>query len=216
MNEGELKRNIYKEAALRAMGERKFRKNRFEDSYLSDRPFEAYEKIFGLTKDGLEGKTILDLGSGAAELFKRGADERGIKANIVSVNPKLGPGDDRGERVRRVSSKKNALAAIAEELPFKNESFDLVLSLAAVPLWLPVHEDDYAKAFREAARVLKSGGVIKLFPMSNFTLGLTEKVLREFRGSGYGVIMKEVELSEQELADLELGTESKCLVISKP
>ena len=216
MSESGLSKNKHEAAALRFMNERKFRKDRFEDSYLSDRPFEAYEKIFSLTKEGLEGKTILDLGSGASEFFKRGVDERGIKANIVSMNPKLGPGDDQGERVRKLSSKKNALAAIAEELPFKDESFDLILSLAAVPLWLPVHEDDYAKAFREAARVLKSGGVIKFFPVNSFTLRLAEKVLREFRGNGYGVITEEVELSEQELADLELGTESKCLVIKKP
>jgi len=216
MSEGELKRNIHKEAALRAMDERKFSKSRFEDASLSDRPFEAYEKIFGLTKNGLEGKTILDLGSGASELFKRGADERGIKASIISVNPKLGPNDERGLKVRKASSKKNALAAIAEALPFKDESFDMILSLAGVPLWLPPREEDYAEAFREVARVLKSGGVVKFYPINRRIMGFAEKTLEELRTNGWSAVTEGVELSKEEREKLQFDTGGQCLVIRKP
>lgn len=153
----------------------------------------------------LEGKKVLDLGSGKGVL-SREVHLRGIKAKIVSLEPKLKfPGIkteydtetseylenyDKSHKTfwqnlkRNLSfgnkhlptelanrhHNENAIAAIAQELPFKDNSFDLIFDITAISRWMGQHESHsgqehspfYKKYLQEAMRVLKPKGVLMI------------------------------------------------------
>lgn len=140
-------------------------KEYWEKSATNIRPYEAYEKVLNLDSAKLQGKTILDLGSGASEEFKSGIRERKIDAEVISLNPSLGPDTQSGKDARLMSTKERAVAGIAEKLPFKERTFDLVISVYAIPLWFPHGNTEInTQAFSEITRVLKDGGEARIFP----------------------------------------------------
>lgn len=57
------------------------------------------------------------------------------------------------------------VAAIAQMLPFADNSFDMVVSHRAVPLYLPNSDTQYRAVFSEALRVLKRNGVAVFAPL---------------------------------------------------
>lgn len=104
-------------------------------------------------------KKILDVGSGAGH-FAKWASEHGVSNNIVSIDKynadPLTPNPVRGE---------------AEKLPFKDGSFELIISHASMPMLL-YFEEDTQKAIKEALseflRVLKTDGEIRLAPVAKW------------------------------------------------
>ena len=97
-----------------------------------ERDLEDYEGWLGFKKEDLEGKTVLDLGSGEREFFSEDLKSKNINANVYSLNP-----DYSSERYRKTlnnleSWQRKSVAGIAQETPFKDNTFDLVLGLYSV------------------------------------------------------------------------------------
>lgn len=114
------------------------------------------------------GKSVLDVGCGTGRLLLKGAGEStaitgiDISAAMIDRAKEVGSGDG----IFHVPPV--FLQGDAEDLPFEDETFDLVLSTCVVFL-LP----DPSVALKEMHRVLKPGGRIALL---NPSKKLTEKV----------------------------------------
>jgi len=113
-----------------------------KEAYLNS--FEKDWWDYGLTD--LTGKDVLDVGAGTGRLsvtlFRRGA-----KVTALDVSVKM------LERLHKKSPTINIVEGDAENLPFESESFDLVTTAFVV-----VHLKDPSIFFKEAERVLRSGG----------------------------------------------------------
>lgn len=88
--------------------------------------YERYLRELGLTEQDLVGKTILDVGAGSAG-FAAAVEKRGIGAKVISVedNPL------RTERPPHTTS--GYVRAEAQHLPFADNTFDMVVSVYALP-----------------------------------------------------------------------------------
>lgn len=100
-------------------------------------PFERgvakYERWLGITMEELEGKRVLDIGSGPEEVFSKEAKKRGVE--IISLSPEL-----KYEDIREITKggfmdiftkgcwQKKSVASIVQELPFTDETFDVEVS----------------------------------------------------------------------------------------
>ncbi len=104
------------------------------------------EKYFG----DLTGKKILEIGSGrgmlAAELVRKGAFLTGIEVDKQLVNYSI-------ERFKFGKLRGTFLQASADNLPFEDGSFDLVVSIDVLE-----HVKNPQKMLNEMSRVLKKGG----------------------------------------------------------
>ena len=162
--------------------------------------------------DEWKGKTLLDIGSGAYESF--GTDARLDGVNVISVNPALAidihrhllKEDNRwtpDSKIKRSIGQKamrslraatqniepgdKTVAAMGQQLPFKDEAFDGAVSVFGIPHYLyqvpEMHSDEdklqsytsenrqasveeIRKALDEVVRVLKPGG--KAYLVDNY------------------------------------------------
>ncbi len=97
----------------------------------------------------IQGKRVLDIGCGIGTFVKR---FRQKTDRVVGI-------DVEHERVRRGSSElPNLLVAVGERLPFRTESFDLVLLNEVIE-----HVQNDAQVIAEAVRVLAPQGVVIVF-----------------------------------------------------
>jgi len=127
--------------------------------------FRQYEEILDLKPEDFK-KKILDIGAGSAR-FAKWAKEHGLSEQIYSLEPKK----------KSPLEKSKAVSATAEEIPFKDNSFDLEVSLYAIPFIY--HNEKIRKkkemdelvheSLKEELRVLKIGGEIRFgpFPAGN-------------------------------------------------
>ena len=123
-----------------------------------------YKEFLGFNEKELEGKTVLDLGSGSQEKLTRDLREAGIKANVVSLNPDYTIPKYRKIINRQEDCQKKSIASVAQALPFKDSSFDLILGLESITMYedaleKPLNAEAWSK---EIARVLKPGGEARL------------------------------------------------------
>lgn len=58
------------------------------------------------------------------------------------------------------------MAGLVQELPFRDESFDVEVSLYGGIHYLPYLESEYRSAFKEIIRTLKPSGKAYLFPVN--------------------------------------------------
>jgi SAM-dependent methyltransferase len=89
---------------------------------------------------------VLELGGGQGELAARLQDELG--ANVTFLDQ-----SERMVELARARGVSDAHVGDAQELPFRDESFDTV-----VAAWMLYHVADVDRALGEAARVLRPGG----------------------------------------------------------
>lgn len=119
-------------------------------------PLEHFLDRLGLTVEQIKGKRILDIGSGLNRGFARQVYSAGGSA-IISLEPRASyeqsPKDSRLPLV----------AGFAHALPFSDQSFDLIVSSASVPMWL-TDKEEIQQAFKEVLRVLKPGGEGRFYP----------------------------------------------------
>src|SRR3990167_9513199 len=130
-----------------------------------------YIRQLNIRPEDLEGKRVLDLGAGRDLNFARNLPEEGIHAEVVSLSPAfsfLHPYIARDG----AEAGKLAVAGMAEELPFKENTFDTV-----VMFYVTLHIDTderMAASLNEAVRVLKPEGVVydrPLIPAGNPSAG---------------------------------------------
>jgi len=140
--------------------------------------FEFNLKAFRICPGTLAGKIILDVGGSDLSIFGRHAAQLG--ATVISIdslyeqihhNTDLATLDDTlgigalefGIPIVDLGPLKNNVAALAQAIPFADNTFDLVVSFACVPSYLP--SSDYPICLVELLRVTRGGGTIHLAPV---------------------------------------------------
>lgn len=139
----------------------------YRRSAAMDRTYEQYCEAFGFpVADVFAGKRVLDLGAGVMATFAAESDALGMK--VTSVNPNWSHPCYRTDRKTDQIWQGNgqSIAAVAQELPFQDSSFDLVLSLWGVPAYLPGTKNEYRRTFSEVNRVLADDGIALMFPIA--------------------------------------------------
>lgn len=123
--------------------------------------FWDYVYFLGLPRDGrlleqLLGDTVLDIGSGIG-WFAKGVADNHIPTRVVELNPQLMSG---GLSLLQ-GVEHQCVAGVVGSLPFADESFDCVVSLAAFPTVYNEAQvasvEDYAQGYKEIWRVLRPG-----------------------------------------------------------
>lgn len=120
-----------------------------------------YEKILGFDKNGLEGKDVLDLGTGPDGKFAKGLEEAGIKANVVGISPDfIYP--EYSKRISESQTKAHYAAALGQALPFADESFDRIFAFHLLEHIRS--EEDLIKIMQEVIRTLRKNGKAYIGP----------------------------------------------------
>lgn len=153
------------------------------------RSFAYYRSIFFDSKSAtkvlrqLQDQRVLDIGCGLTPYVEDSMFQACRRAGVefYGVDPKLEQGFtfgsfDRamiratgGGRVNpRAPGLERGVAATADDLPFDDESVDLVISCYLLFAWIE-DESMLYDIFREFYRVLKPGGMVKIFPAPHFT-----------------------------------------------
>ena len=160
------------------MLDRKHIRRRFERAAHS---FDDADFVHAVTRDGLlsrleglliEAKTVIDLGA-ATGTAGQPLEKRFKGARVVAV-------DLAAEMLKKGRAKKSWLArasfaqASADQLPFANESVDVIFSNLMLP-WF----DDPTPVFAEVARVLRKGG---LFAFATFGPDSLQEIHRAWAG----------------------------------
>lgn len=160
------------------MLDRKHIRRRFERAAHS---FDSADFVHAVTRDGLlsrlqglliEAKTVVDLGA-ATGTAGRALEKRFKGARVIAV-------DLAAEMLKKGRAKKSWLAkasfaqASADQLPFANESVDVIFSNLMLP-WI----DDPTPVFSEVARVLRKGG---LFAFATFGPDSLQEINRAWAG----------------------------------
>ena len=124
------------------------------------RDLEDYKECLGFDEKDLEGKNVLDLGSGPVEKFSRELKQKGIKANVVSLNPDYVLSKYRNMIRNQADWQKKSVAGAGQALPFTDETFDFVVGLESITFYEDaLHEKEAAREWaKEVARVLRPGG----------------------------------------------------------
>lgn len=171
-----------------------------------ERDLEDYEGYLGFNREALKGKTVLDLGSGETEIFSRELKQNGIEANVISFNP-----DYSIKRFRKTMEKipdwqKKSVAAIGQELPFRDKIFDRVFGLYSVTVFSDPHPQfgnpEAAKRWMsEIARVLKPGGEARLAPIAADNAeevweGKYKELLSELKEKGFYIKIEMIKNKE--------------------
>ncbi|MFA5188661.1 MAG: class I SAM-dependent methyltransferase [Patescibacteria group bacterium] len=178
--------------------------------------FKRHLRAYDLTPADLQGKRILDIASGLELYFPIAAAMAGFE-NVYSLDIRKTPLIQKAEalhyheaklypHLRRVkenippkileSVKQKYVQANAEKLPFKDQSFDLILSRYAIPLiLLPERKKAARQAIQEILRVLKNNGQFRFFSVEeNFSL--KENIPKELEKFLVKFMAKNVALNE--------------------
>lgn len=156
--------------------------------------FEVIEKLVEIPKD-VKGKKILIIGAEASDftavLLERGADAYAIDPRYRDINSLTNHVDKHIAKMNKIFSNINRaleyerkqkqtlsrflesvhlnpehyIAAKASQLPFEDNTFDMVFSINCVLGTLDIEKNLLFKAKDEAIRVTKSDGMIQFFPI---------------------------------------------------
>ena len=165
---------------------------------VAERGIEEYKEILQIpiTREFL-GEKVLDLGSGVTGRFAKEAAEQGIE--VHSLTPAF------INKSRRKEVLKDAAAGLVQDLPYKSNVFDSVLSVWAVPAHIPQDKKNYIESFKEITRVLKPGGRAFLAPiLSTYDFDLVKHAINK--------IKKEQPLKNK----FEEGRRGTILILTKP
>jgi len=134
------------------------------DGPISGKVYDLFARLFGfgptLYKKAAElmplepGQVVLDLGCGTGAFCAAIADRIGNEGVIHGIDLSKKQLDAAGEKMQTKSPRFVPHLSSMAELPFENDSFDLVISSLAIHAAAP---PDRRAAIRETARVLKGG-----------------------------------------------------------
>ena len=154
----------------------------------SDRTYDEYTAALGFDPaDVFPGGRILDIGSGVKATFAAEARERGLQ--VFPLNP-LWSKDHLGEDYA-TGTDNRWVRAVSQRLPYIDDSFDFVVSLLGVPLYLPGTPRAYYDTFSEAQRVLRPNGVGLFMPLMKRVVNLSphlKPVLGAATGNAYEIL----------------------------
>ncbi len=109
---------------------------------------ERIERNLGVSKKFLKNKKTLDVGAGDSSLAECYKDEKDISIIAIDIKePKL--------------KTEGFVRADATQMPFEDESFDLILSMGG-PVSILEDREQVEKIIKEIKRVLKSGGEARI------------------------------------------------------
>ncbi len=143
---------------------------------VTERGIFQYSMVLGLDIGSLQGKDILDIGAGAG-LFERECSKLGI--NVISLDPAYSLSADPesnspygnldiGKYLMVRRNRDNKITGVNEALPFRDGSFDVVLSTFSsyfylIDNYLLERQDDVFRLFtEEVVRVLRPGGEARI------------------------------------------------------
>lgn len=124
--------------------------------------YQQYLHDLSLKRKDLLGKRILDIGSGNGS-FTQVIKAKKIRSSIINLDPEI-------DTV--IPYRADFVRAIAQKLPFKDNTFDLVLAHASIPFvfrrldrtW---NKQDITQSFDEALRVMRIGGEARISGMTD-------------------------------------------------
>lgn len=131
---------------------------------IGGRDLATYEARLGFSRDNLEGKKVLDLGSGPKVRFATELHEMGILAFVVSMSPDYATkkhAQNAQMALARAAVASPLIAGTGQSLPFQSETFDNVLALNVYE-HLGTHR---IQTVAEIGRVLTRGGTGLLGPI---------------------------------------------------
>lgn len=126
-------------------------------AHKSDRGFGDYKKYLRINEEDLIGKDVLDLGSGPESRFAQEAEKNLPNTKVTSL-------DFSFEGAEQVGSKPQKVRGLFTQLPFADDSFEVVISAFAMPFYLH-NQEQISNAIREVIRVLRKGGKAHLGPV---------------------------------------------------
>ncbi len=104
---------------------------------------------------GGEWRRVLDVGCGTGFLLRTLAERAPTADELVGID--AAPGMIEGAKLRENDGRLQFLVGVAEELPFSESTFDLVVSTTSFDHW-----KDQQAGLLECARVLRPGGHLVL------------------------------------------------------
>lgn len=151
--------------------------------------FRDYIEALNLSPEDFE-KKILDVGAGSAQ-FAKWAKDHGVSDKIFSLEP-----------MEQMQETERAVRGKVEAVPFKNESFDLVVSKAAFPnISIGASLDEVKKGFLELLRVTKPGGEIRLGPVLKGELYDTQKDHNKAVEGAIQILKEDYRVKVEEIED---------------
>ena len=156
---------------------------------ITSRPFSYYRSVFfeqhspPTILKNLKGKKVVDIGCGYSPYskesmfsacYKNGIEFYGVDPAIKRVNT-LRPIDVLLAQLTggtcnydiNAPGLERAICADANQLPFSDNTIDMILSCWFIPIWIDT-EDELLTDFSEIYRILKIGGTISLYPMPDW------------------------------------------------
>ena len=195
----------------------------WDTSDIGLRSLEEYVTYTGFPFKELKGKKVLDIGSSSTQRF---ADEAAKhKITVVSLSPDLRLKEYRKRleehkknkpkrsRSYRRKWKELAIAAIAENLPFKDSSFDAEVGLMSITNYWN-NMDQYKRGFAEIIRTLKPGGKAYLYPITKdfYFSEDFHKMLDSFR---VHIIFESLETEADERTEKDLYVDKRLIIEKK-
>lgn len=136
-------------------------RKKIENLVISDGELRDYINFFGISPEMLRGKTVLDVGAGKTEKFSREAAKYG--ALVYSISPAYSSAKARKTVSSQPDWQKRSVAARAQQIPLKDQSFDLITALYSVSYYVE-DEKEQLQCLKEMTRVLKESGCIFITP----------------------------------------------------
>jgi len=128
------------------------REGKYREVFNKKRIDERLDLISRQLNLNLKGLDLLEIGSGFGT-FVAVSQMRGI--NCFGVEPEQISSHSSTKLIEKVNVRKTITRAIGENLPFKDETFDIVVSFQVLE-----HTKNPEKVLKESIRVLKDGGYV--------------------------------------------------------
>lgn len=132
-------------------------------SYPTDNGLSNYISILGITPAEITSSRILDVGSGFTNQFARDIQSLTGNERVIGVNPHLAfPALTRAGHLPTEYHQQSSVAACSPNLPFRRESFGLIVALLSVPKELEVTQ--VPDALNDMWDLLEPGGALRMWP----------------------------------------------------